>query len=83
VPFDGKRDPKAAEAFLNAITSPGAEPAFIHCAGSTRAATMWLIKRVAVDHWDVERATQEATPSARRARPSVNSPSSTRRPHPR
>jgi hypothetical protein len=22
---------------------------------------MWLIKRVAVDHWDVERATKEAT----------------------
>src|SRR5262245_59211347 len=61
VPFDSsKPDPKAAEAFLNAITSPGAEPAFIHCAGGNRAATMWLIKRLAVDHWDVERATEEA-----------------------
>jgi protein tyrosine phosphatase (PTP) superfamily phosphohydrolase (DUF442 family) len=54
-------DPKAAEAFLSAITTRGAEPAFIHCAGGNRAATMWLIKRVAVDHWDVERATKEAT----------------------
>ena len=43
-----------------AITSRGAEPAFIHCAGGNRAATMWLIKRLAVDHWDVERATEEA-----------------------
>ena len=61
VPFDGKPDPKAADQFLNAITSPGAEPAFIHCGGGNRAATMWLIKRLAVDHWDIERATKEAT----------------------
>lgn len=61
VPYDGSADPKAAEAFLRAITTGGAEPAFIHCAGGNRAATMWLIKRVAVDHWDVERATKEAT----------------------
>jgi uncharacterized protein (TIGR01244 family) len=60
VPFDGKPDPKAAEQFLIAITTEGAEPAFIHCAGGNRAATMWLIKRIAVDHWDVERATKEA-----------------------
>ena len=45
----------------NAITSPGAEPAFIHCGGGNRAATMWLIKRLAVDRWDVDRAVQEAT----------------------
>jgi uncharacterized protein (TIGR01244 family) len=61
VPFESsKPDPKAAEAFLDAITTPGAEPAFIHCAGGNRAATMWLIKRIAVDHWDVQRATDEA-----------------------
>ena len=60
VPFDGKPDPKAADAFLAAITSPGAEPAFIHCAGGTRAATMWLIKRLVVDGWDEERAVKEA-----------------------
>lgn len=61
VPFDGKPDPKAADAFLAAITSPGAEPAFIHCAGGNRAATMWLIKRLVVDGWDEERAVKEAT----------------------
>ena len=61
VPFDGKPDPEAAGRFLDAITSKGAEPAFIHCGGGNRAATMWLIKRLAVDHWDVERATKEAT----------------------
>jgi uncharacterized protein (TIGR01244 family) len=61
VPFDGKPDPKAAGAFLDAITTPGAEPAFIHCAGGNRAATMWLIKRLAVDRWEVDRAVKEAT----------------------
>lgn len=60
VPFDGKPDPKAADAFLAAITSPGAEPAFIHCAGGNRAATMWLIKRLVVDRWEEERAVKEA-----------------------
>lgn len=61
VPFNGSPDPEAADQFLNAITAKGAEPAFVHCAGGNRAATMWLIKRLAVDHWDVDRATAEAT----------------------
>jgi uncharacterized protein (TIGR01244 family) len=61
VPFNGASpDPKAADAFVAAITSPGAEPAFIHCSGGNRAATMWMIKRMVVDRWDVERATKEA-----------------------
>jgi uncharacterized protein (TIGR01244 family) len=61
VPFDGTPDPVAAGRFLDAITTKGAEPAFIHCAGGNRAATMWLIKRLAVDHWEVDRAVAEAT----------------------
>jgi uncharacterized protein (TIGR01244 family) len=60
VPFAGKPDPKAAAAFLDAITTKGAEPAFIHCAGGNRAATMWLIKRLAVDRWEADRAVTEA-----------------------
>jgi uncharacterized protein (TIGR01244 family) len=61
VPFNGTSpDTKAADQFLAAITSEGAEPAFIHCSGGNRAATMWLIKRVAVDHWAVDRASAEA-----------------------
>ena len=61
VPFNGAMpDPKAADGFLNAITSSGTEPAFIHCSGGNRAATMWLIKRLVVDHWDPARATEEA-----------------------
>jgi uncharacterized protein (TIGR01244 family) len=60
VPFDGKPNPAAADKFLEAITTPGAEPAFIHCGGGNRAATMWLIKRLVVDRWDEERAVKEA-----------------------
>lgn len=61
IPFDGsKPDPAAADQFLQAITAKDSEPAFIHCAGGNRAATMWLIKRLVVDHWDVDRATKEA-----------------------
>lgn len=61
VPFNGRTpDPKAADRFIEAITSPGAEPAFIHCGGGNRAATMWLIKRLVVDKWDEDRAIKEA-----------------------
>ncbi|MDA1185309.1 MAG: sulfur transferase domain-containing protein [Acidobacteria bacterium] len=60
IPYDGSADPAVAAQFLDAITSEGAEPAFVHCAGGGRAAAMWLVKRIAVDHWDVERATEEA-----------------------
>jgi len=62
LPFDGQHpDPAVADKFLDAITTKGSEPAFIHCAGGGRAATMWFIKRLVVDHWDVDRATKEAT----------------------
>jgi len=62
IPFNGANpDPAVADKFLNAITASDSTPAFIHCAGGNRAATMWLIKRLAVDHWDVDRATKEAT----------------------
>lgn len=62
VPFNGQMpDPKVADQFLDAITTKGSEPAFIHCAGGNRAAAMWMIKRLVVDHWDVDRASTEAT----------------------
>jgi uncharacterized protein (TIGR01244 family) len=61
IPFNGQSpDPAAADKFLDAITAQGSQPAFIHCAGGGRAATMWFIKRLAVDHWDEDRAATEA-----------------------
>src|SRR2546425_9111444 len=51
LPFNGSMpDPAVADRFLAAITTPGSEPAFIHCAGGNRAAAMWLVKRLAVGH---------------------------------
>ncbi len=62
IPFDANSpDPAAADKFLETITQKGTEPAFIHCAGGGRAATMWFIKRMAVDHWDADRAAKEAS----------------------
>ena len=51
----------AADRFLAEIAKPANEPAFIHCGGGGRAATMWFIKRMVVDKWDVDRASAEAT----------------------
>jgi uncharacterized protein (TIGR01244 family) len=62
VPFNGASpEPAVADKFLDAITAKGTEPAFIHCAGGNRAAAMWMVKRLAVDHWTVDRASTEAT----------------------
>src|ERR1700688_2956959 len=54
-------DPAVADKFLDAITAKGSDPAFIHCAGGGRAATMWFIKPLVIDHWDVDRAAKDAT----------------------
>lgn len=61
LPFSaGSPDPKVVDQFLAAITTPGMQPAFIHCAGGGRAAAMWFMKRVKVDKWEVDRAMAEA-----------------------
>ena len=62
IPFSSTEpDTAAVDKFIDAITSKGSDPAFIHCAGGGRAATMWFIKRMVVDHWDVDKAAKEAT----------------------
>jgi uncharacterized protein (TIGR01244 family) len=61
IPFSGQSpDPAVADKFLDTITAPDNEPAYIHCAAGNRAGAMWMIKRLAVDHWDTERAYTEA-----------------------
>jgi protein tyrosine phosphatase (PTP) superfamily phosphohydrolase (DUF442 family) len=61
IPFNGQSpDPAVADRFLDTITAPGNAPAYIHCAAGNRAAAMWMIKRLVVDHWETDRATQEA-----------------------
>jgi len=62
VPFNGnKPSTEAVDQFLKAIKTSGTEPAFIHCAGGNRAASMWFVKRALVDKWDIDKAMAEAT----------------------
>lgn len=62
VPVRGSAlEPASVEAFLAAVQDPANQPMYIHCGTANRVAAMWLIKRVLVDGWDVERATGEAT----------------------
>jgi uncharacterized protein (TIGR01244 family) len=61
LPFNAAApDPTLIDRFLKAVTDPANQPAFIHCASANRAAALWLIKRVEVDKWDVDRAATEA-----------------------
>jgi len=61
LPFNAASpDPMLVERFIKAVTDSANQPAFIHCASGNRAATLWLIKRVQVDKWDVNRAVAEA-----------------------
>ena len=62
LPFNGAMpDPAVADRFIKTITEPGTQPAFIHCASGNRAAAMWMIKRILIDKWDNDRASEEAT----------------------
>jgi len=62
LPFNGAMpDPAVADRFMKTITEPGTQPAFIHCASGNRAAAMWMIKRILIDKWDNDRASEEAT----------------------
>ena len=72
IPFSGS-DPKseAVDQFLAATKDPGAS---LRCSSTARsanrAAMMWLIKRVVVDGWPVEKATAEAERAGLTNRPS-------------
>ena len=61
VPING-RTPQAesVDAFLAAVKDPANSPVYIHCATANRVGAVWLVKRVLVDGWDVEKATAEA-----------------------
>lgn len=62
IPFNVQSpEDAAADRFLAEISMPENQPAFIHCAVGGRAATMWFLKRLILDKWDVDRASEEAT----------------------
>lgn len=62
VPFNGGApEASAVDRFVEAISAPANEPAFIHCSGGNRAASMWFVKRALVDEWELDLAMAEAT----------------------
>lgn len=61
IPFNAASpDPAVVDSFLTAVMDEANQPAFIHCASANRAAALWMVKRIVVDKWDVERASAEA-----------------------
>jgi uncharacterized protein (TIGR01244 family) len=61
IPFNvASPDPTVVDRFLEAVQDKSNQPAFIHCGGANRAAALWMVKRIAVDKWDIERASSEA-----------------------
>jgi uncharacterized protein (TIGR01244 family) len=46
--------------FIATVGEPKNQPVFIHCGSANRVAALWLIKRVKVDGWALDRAIQEA-----------------------
>ena len=62
IPFNASSpDPAVADEFLKAISAPENNPAFIHCGSGNRASALWMIKRMVIDRWDVDRAFTEAS----------------------
>lgn len=61
IPFNAASpDPAVADKFVEELKKPENQPAFVHCGSANRAAAMWMIKRMTVDHWDAEKAGTEA-----------------------
>jgi uncharacterized protein (TIGR01244 family) len=52
--------PEIADRFLEVITAAENQPVYIHCGSANRVGAMWLIKRVKVDGWPIEKAVEEA-----------------------
>jgi len=70
IPMNGAApDPKVFEQFVTAARVPANNPMFVHCGSGNRAAAVWLAKRIVVDGWTVERASEEADALGLRSAP--------------
>jgi uncharacterized protein (TIGR01244 family) len=60
LPFNfANPDPHLVHHFLDAVDDEANQPAYIHCGSGTRAAALWMIKRVLDDGWEIDEARQE------------------------
>jgi uncharacterized protein (TIGR01244 family) len=61
LPFDSSNPaPGYFEQFLAAVEDPSNQPVYIHCGSATRAAALWMSKRVIADGWSLDEAAVEA-----------------------
>jgi uncharacterized protein (TIGR01244 family) len=61
LPFDSKNPaPGYFDEFLAAVQDEAKQPVYIHCGSATRAAALWMSKRVLADDWSMEAAAEEA-----------------------
>ena len=70
IPMNGAA-PEAAvfDQFIEAARVPANQPMFVHCGSGNRASAVWLAKRLMVDQWPVERASEEAQALGLRSEP--------------
>ena len=67
LPLDSKNvDPQVIDNFLAAVGDEANQPVYVHCGSATRAAALWMIKRVTVDGWDIDKASNEARAIAKK-----------------
>jgi uncharacterized protein (TIGR01244 family) len=52
--------PAVVDAFLKAVGDSANQPTYVHSRAAHRVGGLWLIKRVVVDGWSVEKALAEA-----------------------
>jgi len=62
-------DAAVFDQFMAASRAPANQPMFVHCGSGNRAAAVWLAKRIVVDGWTVERASEEAEALGLRSAP--------------
>jgi uncharacterized protein (TIGR01244 family) len=61
IPMNGAApETTVLDQFIAAARVPANHPMFVHCGSGNRAAAVWLAKRLMVDGWTVERASEEA-----------------------
>ena len=61
LPFDAENpDSGLVDTFLAVLGDEANQPVYIHCNSATRAAALWMIKRVLEDDWEIDEARAEA-----------------------
>jgi uncharacterized protein (TIGR01244 family) len=61
LPFDPENpDPDLVDKFLAAVGDESNQPVYIHCNSANRVGALWMISRVLMDGWTMDKARKEA-----------------------